>query len=132
MILATELQQFVDWTKLKIQLHQSDMTHRFDEREIWWVSLGINIGTEENGKNFNFERPALVLKKFDNLSLWIIPLSSKIKDGHFYYLYQLDGVTYSAILMQLRLISSKRLLRRIGHFPKPDFQKIHELLINFL
>lgn len=126
------MQQFVDWTKLKIQLHQSDTIHRFDEREIWWASLGINIGTEENGKNFNFERPVLVLKKFDSQSLWIIPLSSKVKDGPFYYRYQLHGITYSAIPMQLRLMSSKRLLRRIGHFPKPDFEKIHELLINFL
>ena len=37
----------------------------FSEREIWWCSVGINVGVEVNGKNSKFERPVLVLKKFN-------------------------------------------------------------------
>jgi mRNA interferase MazF len=36
------------------------------ERDISWISLGLNIGDEEDGKGDFFERPVLVVKKFNN------------------------------------------------------------------
>ena len=36
------------------------------KKDIWWVSVGVNVGFEEDGKNDNFVRPVLVLKKFNN------------------------------------------------------------------
>ena len=54
---------FGSWTKLKIRLHVSeDEPVYFREKEIWWASLGANIGYEQDGKNDNFERPVLILK----------------------------------------------------------------------
>ena len=38
----------------------------FYPREVWWCSAGLNIGVESNGKNKNFERPMLIIKKFNN------------------------------------------------------------------
>lgn len=117
--------KFVQWTKLKIKLHtNSKQAVYFNEREIWWASLGANIGFEQDGKHDYFERPILVLKKFNQHVLWALPLTSKNKIGKHYYQFKHKGKKYSVILSQLRLISSKRLLRKIRTFPKDDFNKI--------
>ena len=122
-----ELKRFVEWTKLKIKIHISEKIIYFREGEIWWASLGANIGHEQDGKNQNFERPILVLRKFNQYVLWVVPLTTQIKiDNIYYYHYELDGEKYAAVMTQLRLISSKRLLRRIGMFPLDDYDKIRE------
>ncbi len=125
--------QFVKWTKVKIRIHFSKKEIYFREGEIWWASLGINVGHEEEGKNDSFERPVLVLKKFNEHTLWTIPLTSQIKeDNIYYYEYCLGSKKYSAILTQLRLISSKRLLRKIDMFPLKDYQNIKEKIKSLL
>jgi len=42
-----KLTKFFEWTKLKIRIHISNRIIYFKEREIWWSSLGLNIGYEE-------------------------------------------------------------------------------------
>lgn len=122
-----ELTKFVEWTKVKIRIHFSSGAPLFRDGEIWWASLGANIGYEQDGKNVDFERPILVLRKFNKYILWAIPLSTKIKSNNpYYYQYELSGEKYSAILSQLRLISSKRLRRKIGMFPKDSYLEIRQ------
>jgi len=119
--------RFVAWIRIKTRIHLSDKLVYFREGEIWWVNLGANVGHEEEGKNDNFERPILVLKKFNEHLLWAIPLTTKTKeDNPYYYQYELGGKEYAAILPQLRMLSSKRLIRRIGMFPLEDYEKIRE------
>ena len=79
------LGRFVAWIKIKAKIHISDRLVYFREGEIWWVNLGANIGHEEEGKNDNFERPILILKKFNKHLLWAIPLTTQIKEGNLYY-----------------------------------------------
>ena len=55
---------FDKWNNKKKQLHVRTNAPTFKEREVWWCSLGANIGTEQNGKGQNFTRPVLVLRKF--------------------------------------------------------------------
>ena len=55
------IQSFADWARLKLRIHlykNLDSVY-FRERQIWWASVGQNIGVESNGKNANFERPVL-------------------------------------------------------------------------
>lgn len=59
-----KLEKMVEWTKLKMRIHsKEERIIYFNEREVWWASVGINIGNEVDGKNGYFERPVLVLKK---------------------------------------------------------------------
>ncbi|MBI5229979.1 MAG: type II toxin-antitoxin system PemK/MazF family toxin [Candidatus Magasanikbacteria bacterium] len=110
------IKKFIAWTRLKIKINVTERVFYFREGEIWWASLGANIGHEEDGKNDNFERPVVVLKKFNQYVLWALPLTSQIKEGNrYYYKYELNGKQFSAVLSQLRLISSKRLLRRVAN-----------------
>ncbi len=122
--------KFIAWAKLKIRLHlrSEDSVAYFKEREIWWASLGVNIGYEQDGKNEHFERPILIVRKFNRYILWALPMSSKIKDGPFYSQVQHEGKIYSILLSQLRLVSSKRLLRKIRMLPSSDFREVKRKL----
>ena len=128
-----DLIKFIEWTKLKIRIQISEEEPvYFREKEIWWASLGVNIGYEQDGKNRNFERPVLVLKKFNKDILLALPITSKNKTGKYYYQFKYDGVKYSIILSQIRLISSKRLLRKLRVFPDVEFEKVREFVKEFI
>ena len=125
--------KFAQWTKLKFKLQTGkNIDFYFREREIWWASIGANIGFEEEGKNEKFERPVLVLKKFGKEMLWALPLTSQDKTGKFYYQFEYEGKKYSIILSQLRTISSKRLSRKVRTLKEDDFMKIKKLMKEFL
>ena len=42
-------------------------------------------------KNELFERPILVLKKFNNKIAWVLPMSAKPKDGIYYHSLEHEG-----------------------------------------
>lgn len=115
---------FTRWHREKEKIHQKELGPYFHEREIWWCSLGLNIGYEQDGKHDRFERPVLVLRRFNKDVLWILPLTSKSKTGNYYYQFDFDERKSAVILTQLRLISSKRLLRKMGTIPGKSFEEI--------
>src|SRR3989338_8182748 len=95
----------------------------FAMREFFFTSAKFGgahweyIGFEENGKNEMFERPVLILRKFNKYILWALPLTRSKKGGDFYYrITQGEEDDSVVILSQIRLISSKRLLRKIKKF----------------
>jgi mRNA interferase MazF len=104
----------------------------FHERELWWCSAGINIGVESNGKNENFERPMLIVKKFNADMLWVIPMTTKEKNDKYHYLINQELIKSWAVLSQLKTISTKRLLRKIGSVSELEFKEIQENIKNFL
>lgn len=127
------LRDFNQWNELKKRLHNRAEKILFHEREIWWCSLGVNIGFEENGKNDMFERPVLILRKFNKYVLWILPLTRSKKDGGYYYrITQGDENDSVIILSQIRLISSKRLLRKMRMLKESEFNEIRDKVKKFL
>jgi len=127
------LKDFDKWNELKKKLHIREEKVLFHEREIWWCSLGVNIGFEENGKNEMFERPVLVLRKFNKYILWALPLTRSKKEGGFYYrITQGEEDDSVVILSQIRLISSKRLLRKMRMMEQIEFEEIKSKVKKFL
>jgi mRNA interferase MazF len=114
------------WNSKKKDIQQNKFTGFVNEREIWWCSLGLNIGDEEDGKNSGFERPVLVIKKFNRGLVLTIPLTTRIKNNPYYFVFIHDGVEFAAILSQLRLLSTKRFLRRIRKMNSDEFIKLKE------
>lgn len=54
---------FDKWSRNKKLLEEHAYAQlSFHEREIWWCSLGLNLGDEQDGKHQDFERPVLVLR----------------------------------------------------------------------
>ena len=121
--------QFFDllrWTSIKASLIFSKQKHFPKVMEVWWFSIGLNIGTEINGKNDNFERPALILKVFNSQSVLIAPLTTKIKDSKYLFNISIDGSESAIILSQLRNISNKRALRMICKIDERTYELILE------
>jgi len=121
------LRWFTDWAGLKPKLHFSERELYFKERQIWWTSIGQNIGSEQNGKRGNFERTVLVFKKFNKDTFLGMPISTKIKIGAHRYVFSSKGKEFCLNLSQMRVMSSKRLLRLVGNISSPDYQKIVQM-----
>ena len=63
---------FDSWNTEKKQLEEfGPDVLIFHEREIWWCSIGVNLGDEQDGKNELFERPVLVVRKFNRKLAWV-------------------------------------------------------------
>jgi len=120
------------WNEVKKELDNLDNKVFFKEREIFWMSIGENIGFEQNGKGEIFSRPVLIVKKFSKNIFYGIPLSTKIKEGSFFYTFTFQSKMSNALLVQGRLFDSKRLENKMGMIDKDEFKrlkiKLRELL----
>ena len=96
----------------------------FTERDIWWCSIGANVGDEEDGKGKYFSRPVLVFKKFNHNIFLGIPLSTIIKEKKFYYIFNFKGIPQSLLLSQIRIFDAKRLRERMGNITTNEFDAI--------
>ncbi len=121
---------FSEWHKIKTFIDAKETKIYFHPREVWWCSVGLNVGFEQDGKNRLYERPVLVLKVFNQNLLLAVPLTSRLKSGIYYHTIEHDGDKSSVILSQVRLISSKRLHRKIRTIPKEEFKSIQQNLAN--
>lgn len=96
-------------------------------RQIWWCSIGLNVGSEQNGHGEVFERPVLVLRKYTAETFLGVPLTSKKKDGNYYFkLEPYSGVSSYVILSQAKVIDRKRVRRMIYEISYQEYQKIIE------
>lgn len=124
---------FQTWHEQKSGLHENKVRLYFHERDVWFTSVGVNIGFEQDGKGKEFMRPIVVFKKFNNETLWGIPLTSKKKTGKYYFTFEHDKDRMStANLSQLRLIDSKRLKYQIGSISESDFVKLKKRIIDLI
>jgi mRNA-degrading endonuclease toxin of MazEF toxin-antitoxin module len=127
------LKIFVSWTKLKVKIHLSERIVYPKVREIWWTSIGQNIGVEINGKNENFERPVLVIKVFNVYSALVVPISSTIKqDKYCIQFINMDGQENVIKMSQIRSMSTKRFIRKVGDLKIEDFEKVKDSFRSFL
>ena len=127
------LKIFIDWTKLKVTIHLSEREVYPKVREIWWTSVGQNIGVEINGKNENFERPVLVIKVFNSLSVLVAPISSKVnEDKNCIKFTNIDGEENIINMSQIRSMSTKRFMRKVGDLKVEDFEKVKDLFRTFV
>jgi len=96
-------------------------------------SIGKNIGFEQNGSGDNFSRPVLVIKKFNNHMFWVVSLSTKQKPFDFYFNYtDPNNQKVSAILAQMKLMSVKRLKRKLYDIHGELFDQMKKKLKSFL
>lgn len=117
---------FDKWNKEKKLVDKKSINRDlfFYPREIWWCSAGLNIGVEADGKNENFERPVLIIKKFNAEMIWVLPLTTREKQNKYHYKLEHENIKSWVILSQIKTISTKRLLRKIGSISVSDFGEV--------
>lgn len=123
---------FSEWNNIKQDLHKSQKSIIFKERDIIWTSVGVNIGYEQDGKGEIFSRPVLIVKKFSHNLFFGVPLSTQIKQGSFFFEFQLNNKPSNALLVQGRIYDAKRLENKIGMISKDDFVKLKRNLKELL
>ncbi|MFA6278584.1 MAG: type II toxin-antitoxin system PemK/MazF family toxin [Candidatus Paceibacterota bacterium] len=104
---------FWKWHTKKEHLNKVEGTALFHEREVWWCALGANIGFEQDGGQ-DFERPVVILKKFNLDACLIVPLTGRPKQGKYYFsVGKIEDRDAVAVLSQVRFIDRKRLKNKI-------------------
>ena len=106
---------FDRWNEQKKSINSSEDGKFFHEREVWWCSLGVNIGYEQDGKNELFERPVLVIKKFNRHVLWVLPLTSSNKRNEYHFPLT-TGEKRSVVIFKLPKGQFKKILAEVQHF----------------
>ncbi len=125
---------FDSWNTEKKSVDKKSINRElfFYPREIWWCSAGLNIGVESNGKNENFERPVLIIKKFNADMIWVLPLTTKEKQDKYHFKLEYENLKSWVILSQIKTISTKRLLRKVGSIPEVHFKEVINRVKNIL
>ena len=115
---------FKKWHELKSNIDEHRIAPVFNEREIWWSALGANIGTEQDGKHELFERPIIIIRKFNKELFWGVPATLQKKGNEFHFPFTFSSIEQSAIVSQIRTLSAKRLIRRIGKLTDSQFEAL--------
>jgi mRNA-degrading endonuclease toxin of MazEF toxin-antitoxin module len=123
---------FDKWNELKKILNEKENIPFANSREIWWCSIGINIGTEEDGKNELFERPIIILRVLNKNTLRVAPLTSKEKSNEHNFAISYHDRVGSVILSQIKTISTKRLSRKLARLDKEQFEKLMDKVRNVI
>lgn len=124
---------FDSWNIQKKEIHESGEGRFYRAREIWWCSLGINIGFEQDGTGKTADRPVLILKPFSRHVCLILPLTSSTKENPYHFaLGEIEGRQAFAIISQIRLIDTRRLTNRIGILEESLFSEIRKAIRNLI
>jgi mRNA interferase MazF len=129
---------FQKWHTEKEKLNETENRLFFHEREIWYCSLGANIGFETDGKGEDFLRPVVIVRKFNNEIFWAVPLTkskkpiSKKSEKYYFAFSFIPEVKSLAVLSQLRLIDACRLRRHVGEINEAEFQELTKKLKTLL
>jgi len=119
------IKRFIEWIGLKEKLHAKNYAApHVREGEIWWASIGENVGAEINGKSGLFTRPVIIFKKLDRGFYFTISVTSKLKTGTWYVSFRQRGKTMAAYLSQARSIDYRRLYSKLGELDAEDFKRL--------
>lgn len=116
---------FDTWNAEKKRIDVNEQHKLYHEREIWWCSLGVNVGYEQDGTGVEAQRPVLILKGLSAQTCYAVPLSTSTKK-HKYRVSvgMVDGKLAVALLSQIRVVDTKRLVNKVGFLDQPAFDKI--------
>lgn len=126
------LETFKEWLYYKFKISNLERKYVIKQGEVYWCSLGVNVGDEQNGKGLYFRRPVLIFKKFNNNIFLGIPLSTKNKDNKYYITVTIKDITQSVMISQLRVIDTKRLDEKIGYISKKDFDSVQKEVVSMI
>jgi len=125
------LKDFDEWNKVKKNVNAYNNRRYYKAREIWWCKLGINIGFEQDGTGKEFDRPVLVIKRFNKDISIVAPLTTSNKNNKYYIsIGKIGGKNAKVIISQIKLIDTKRFYKREAILDKETFNLIKKTIRN--
>jgi mRNA interferase MazF len=123
---------FEKWHKLEIELEEIRKNFPlFSEGDIWWTSVGVNLGTEICGKGRNFTRPVLILKKFNRDSFLGVPLTS-LQNIEYSIKVRINNNYSFAKVSQIKTYSAKRLQDKMSKLSISEMKIFIDMVIKIL
>lgn len=111
--------------QLKEKLHGKHHKPPFvSDGEIWWASIGENVGYEINGKSDRFSRPVIIFKKLARGFYCVIPTTTQQRSGSWFVPFAHHKRECTACLQQMRIIDYRRLWSKVGELDDSDFRKV--------
>ena len=118
---------FDRWNELKKQVNAGSLLPLYHAREIWWAHLGVNVGYEQDGTGPSYERPVLIIRGFSPHVCVVVPLTTSKKRDRFYISAGIvEGKHAAAIVSQIRLIDTRRLINKVGTLDRATFNPIRK------
>ncbi len=118
--------EFDRWNEIKKKT-DAEQPRLYTVREIWWCRIGVNIGTEQDGRGELFLRPAIILRGFGSDACLIVPLTTSVREHPLRVPVGIvDECVARANLSQLRIIDTRRLVEKIGFLEKSIFSKLRK------
>jgi mRNA interferase MazF len=119
------IKRFLEWIGLKEKLDTLCFNPPYvNEGDIWWASLGENLGSEISGKSKLFSRPVVILKKLSHGFYFAIPTSTCDRKGSWYVGFRQKGKEMKACLHQARAIDYRRFSNKLGRLDDEDFSRV--------
>ena len=120
---------FDQWNINKKQLHAEAENKLYHKQEVWWCSLGVNVGFEQDGVGSDHQRPVLIMRGFSKQVCLVVPLTTSTKENPYHVsLGDVSGRQAFAIISQIRLIDTKRLINKIGFVSHDIFETIRKAI----
>lgn len=115
---------FDGWNEEKKQT-ESETARLYTVREIWWCQLGVNVGSEQNGKGERFLRPCVIVRGFGADACLVIPLTTSPKEHRLRMpIGAVQDKEAKANLSQLRIVDTRRLVEKVGFLNKDVFEEL--------
>lgn len=122
---------FDRWNREKKKLDTSIGDADCHEREIWWCSIGVNVGSEQHSQTDDFSRPVVVVRRFTHNIFWGVPLTTKIKEKMPFSVRLVVGDTVNdALILQMRAYDRRQLVRKIGIVSKEAFPALTAAIVD--
>ena len=119
------MKRFLPWIGLKQRLHEAAQKPPLvSEGDIWWASIGENVGSEINGKSDLFSRPAVIYKKLAHGFYFVIPTTTQERTGSWFVPFRQRNKAMVACLHQARAIDYRRLSSKLGTLDDEDLERI--------
>jgi mRNA-degrading endonuclease toxin of MazEF toxin-antitoxin module len=120
---------FDRWNGHKKHIDAAAERPYYHSREIWWCAVGVNIGNELDGTGKHHDRPVLVIRPFNAETFIGIAIIGHERTGRYYFpAGKIGDRNAVANLSQVRLLDSKRLIRKIGTLDEHTFRELAKAL----
>lgn len=119
------MNDFDSWNQLKQKIHNKKKAPYFREGQVWWIHVGLNIGSEIYGKGKYFLRPCLIFKNTTYHKALVIPLSTKKSKQRTDRFFMNQKWQYP-IFTEIRSIDTKRLFKKMGSLKQQEFNHLRK------
>ncbi|OGG79302.1 hypothetical protein A3A39_01895 [Candidatus Kaiserbacteria bacterium RIFCSPLOWO2_01_FULL_54_13] len=118
--------EFDRWNEIKKHTNAEE-PRLYTVREIWWCRLGVNVGTEQDGRGESFLRPVVILRGFGPDACLVAPLTTSEREHPLRVSVGVVGDQPArANLSQLRVVDTRRLVEKIGFLDKKVFSTLRK------